>query len=71
MVEERASTRLLTVEEAARRLDVQPASVRMFVRQRFLRLGTAEPMEVWEADVERLHRVLLRRTMAEDRPHAW
>jgi hypothetical protein len=64
MTERGVSGRMLSVDEAARQLDVEPAAVRMFVRQRFLRVATDEPMGVWEVDVHRLHRVLARQVTA-------
>jgi hypothetical protein len=60
MIEQQTDTRKLSVDEAAGQLGVEPAAVRMFVRQRFLRLASTEPVGVWEADVLRLHRVMLR-----------
>jgi hypothetical protein len=54
----------VTVDEAARKLGIEPAAVRMFVRQRFLREAEANPPAVWEVDVQRLHRVMQRRATA-------
>jgi hypothetical protein len=50
----------LTVDEAARRLGIEPAAVRHFVKQRFLREAASGPSSVWEVDVQRLQRVMLR-----------
>jgi hypothetical protein len=61
LTELRPTTKTLTVDEAARRLGIEPAAVRMFVRQRFLREAAANPPAVWESDVQRLHRIMLRR----------
>lgn len=71
MTERGVSGRMLSVDEAARRLDVEPAAVRMFVRQRFLRVASSEPMGVWETDVHRLHRVLARQVATPVPSHAW
>jgi hypothetical protein len=49
----------ITIDEAAARLGVEPPAVRLFLRQHLLRSGDATS-SVLEADVERLHRVLLR-----------
>lgn len=55
-----ARPELLTIAEAAVRLDVQPGDVRRYIHQRLLRLATPEPAQVWASDVERLRRVLAR-----------
>jgi hypothetical protein len=65
-----ASNRIVSVEEAAWYLGVEPAAVRMFVRQRFLRLACAEPMGVWEVDVLRLLRVMNRASVPPAGSHA-
>jgi hypothetical protein len=60
MTSHRRNGRELTLEEAAGRLGVETAAVRMFVRLKLLRTASGEPPAVWEMDVERLRRVLLR-----------
>jgi hypothetical protein len=62
MIRECDTNPALAVEAAAQRLGVEPAVVRYFVRQRFLREASHDPPTVWGADVERLRRVLDRRT---------
>jgi hypothetical protein len=58
---------LVSIEDAARRLDVEVGAVRQFVRQRLLRLTASEPAGVWHSDVERLCRVLARQSTAHNR----
>jgi hypothetical protein len=61
---------LMTVEDAARRLGVEPAAVRLFIRQRLLRIGSMDPLGVWDADVDRLRRVMSRQSAVDLRPRA-
>jgi hypothetical protein len=53
---------LLSIEIAAERLGVRPAMVRSYIHQRLLRSVSEQPPRVWASDVERLSRVLTRRT---------
>ncbi len=57
----RGGGRRLSVEEAARRLAVEPAAVHVFVRLRLLRATSDDPPQLWACDVERLRRELLHR----------
>lgn len=54
----RGGGRRLSVEEAARRLEVEPAAVLGFVRLRLLRATPDDPPQLWACDVERLRREL-------------
>jgi len=65
MTEHRCFGRQISVEEAAQRLGVELAAARMFVRLKLLRVASTEPLTVWEMDVERLRRVLLRQQRTE------
>jgi predicted transcriptional regulator len=65
MCDSRASARSISVEEAAELLGVEPAAVRMFVRERLLRVGAGEPAGVIESDVHRLQRVIRRQAASE------
>ena len=51
----------LSVDEAARRLGVEPAAVRVFVRLGVLRTSSRRPAALWACDVERLRRELQQR----------
>ena len=68
MTAQPATNRLLAVEIAAQRLGVEPAAVRLFIRQQFLRMASQDPPTVWESDVERLQRVLARHLTAASAP---
>jgi hypothetical protein len=56
------SAQPVSIDDAARMLGVEPAAVRLFVRQHFLRLVGSEPAMVCGPDVARLRRVMERRT---------
>lgn len=60
MSERRSPDRQITLDEAAARLEIEVAAARLFFRLKLLRPAASDPPTVWERDVERLRRVLLR-----------
>jgi hypothetical protein len=57
---QRVNRPVLPIDSAAARPGVQPAIVRPFVRQKFLRVASHDPPTVWESDVGRLCPALAR-----------